>query len=394
MKTKNLKNLKKYLSLSFLIIIFLVSYLYQIISFPSKNRLFNQNDISHNYHNVSIIFKNSYFLFYNLIGYAIISVKHNPNLFLLRIPSLLVALAIVVITYRILRNWHGNYIAFVGTLLIISSAFMLHLGRIELNLINFLLIIPIILLVKILTATSISNTRLYVSLALLSMVILIPGGIFFVILFIYFSKKNLLTLVKNKINFKKIVLTILTGFYWFPLVVYSYLNNHSSYQSFIDIDIFSWRNFMHLSDILLPIKELFFSGINNQNIWLPGTPLFNGFMLIIFIFGLIYYFRNLTASRSKLLLSSLLVSYVLDIFNNNFIFLLISLVFFISITGLANLLVIWFKNFPLNKVARSVGYVLITILVLVAVYYNYRSYFIVWKYNNNTIALFDLKSKN
>lgn len=385
--------IKDNFSLIVVIFVFLCSYLYKLTDFPYKQLTLSSHTFP-NYSYFSNIWSNGYLIFYKLLLYFIRNVHLLSSVLILRLPAVIVAFCIVVISYFVIKKWHSEYLALMGSLLLLSWPLLLHLGRYQSSLVIYLLLIPSIYLIRIMSGSAIKDSRLYISLFLQSLIILIPGGIWFAFLSIYFNRKNLLTLFKNKVNLVKVILTLVSSLYWLPFIVNNMLLGRQQILYFFGLNNFRLNSLELLSTYFNPIKELFISGINNQSIWLPGIAIFNGFLITFFILGLIFYIRNFDANRSKLIIFSLVIAYILTIFNPNMLLVLSSAIFFISIFGVHSFISLWIKKFPINNIARTFAYSLVSLLILVSIFYNYRSYFIAWKYNQSTISSFDLLSNN
>jgi hypothetical protein len=60
-------------------------------------------------------------------------------------------------------------------------------------------------------------------------------------------------------------------------------------------------------------------------------------------------------------------------------------------TGIAYMLHEWFKVFPHNPIARSIGIIVIAIAILLTSVYQTRSYFVAWRYSPDTAKAFTEK---
>ena len=373
-----------------LFLTFIFSNLYDVNFFSRRTAILTQFRYDSQIRN---LWNDGMYLFYKALNYLIYAVSPRHNFFYL-LPSIIISLLTVIISYVILNKWHGKIIGFLGSLLLVSSPILLHLGRIQDYEINYILIIPIIYFIYLLTRITVDNRITYLIFFLYGVILLIPGGIFFVLLSVYLNKKILKSLVTNNFNFIKSILLLFFGFYWIPLVI-NYLSEKSSnYLNLLGISGFSNVNYKDLYTYFKPFNQVFVYGINRPTIWLHGTPLIDGSITILFVLGLYFYFRNLKANRTKLIFGTLILSYLLSILNTNFIFVFSIAVIFIAISGLHSLILLWNKYFPINKVAKGFAYSLIFILIFISLIYNYRSYFVAWKYSQNSIVSFDLKPKN
>jgi uncharacterized membrane protein (DUF485 family) len=71
--------------------------------------------------------------------------------------------------------------------------------------------------------------------------------------------------------------------------------------------------------------------------------------------------------------------------------MLVPVVYLILTTGIAYMLHDWFKVFPNNPIARSVGIGVIAVAILLTSVYQTRSYFVAWRYSTETRQAFTAK---
>ncbi len=373
-----------------LLIIFLavISYIYYLGTIPNINLTFmNYSGTLHGLINDPIN------LPYKFLQIAVSGLHLGGNIFSTRLPSAIIAIITVIIVYIVLQNWHSKRVSFLGAVLFLSSSWVIHAARYTDLTVEYLLVIPALLYCKILLNKALTkNSVIYLVLFIMSFILFIPGSIWLVLLTIFNNRQILKITIFRNINIKKIILLIFSSFYSIGLISYSIIKDHELIYQFSGLNYGINQKYLTINNIIRPIKYLFVSGPNNYYTWLPNTAIFDGFILLIFILGMIFYVSKLSAGRSKFLVGSLIISYMLAVVNYGTNFgLIVTLVYLIAITGLADLLQLWLKQFPFNKVARSFGIILISCLVFLSCLYNYRQYFVAWRYNSTVQSVFAKK---
>lgn len=388
---KILNKILNYKEIISILLITAISYFYDLQNIPLA---WSSSEISieKSFSTANFFFSNTLYFPYRLLNDVVYKLNLEKNLYFLRLPSALFVLIAVVLVYLIVLNWHGKRVAFLSSTMFLSSAWILHVGRLNSYQSIYLVIIPILILLKIKLGHSLKNNKIYLIAFINSLILFIPGVIWLDILMLYNSRKNLLFNLKKDKSIKHIILIVLFSFFWLPIVIYTIIQNNNLYLYLgLSISKLSY-SFMNL---IKPLKYIFISGPNSYLIWLPGTPIFNAFILALFVLGMFFYINHRGAGRSKFILFSLLISYLLIILGGtSYISIMVSLIYLVSFTGLADILQIWLKHFPYNKIARGFGIILLLIAIGLSCIYGYRSYFIAWHYNQNTQKIFANKTIN
>ena len=113
--------------------------------------------------------------------------------------------------------------------------------------------------------------------------------------------------------------------------------------------------------------------------------------LIFALLGLLVIFTDVRAPRGWLLLSmlisSLLIVAVLPVKDTNAYFLLPTISIFSGI-GLFTLWTRWRANFPTNKAARSFALIILGVVVVFSMSYNFERYYLAWSKVPETQAAF------
>ncbi len=82
------------------------------------------------------------------------------------------------------------------------------------------------------------------------------------------------------------------------------------------------------------------------------------------------------------------------VFGSVYISLFIPIFYIFTACGIFFFLNQWFSTFPHNPVARSIGYVMMSGLILIISFYHVSRYFIVWPRNDRVIGAFESVSSD
>jgi hypothetical protein len=144
-------------------------------------------------------------------------------------------------------------------------------------------------------------------------------------------------------------------------------------------------------NVLAIPKQLFWHGPDDNNLWLPGTPLLDIFTMGALLFGVYAYSFRLGLDRTRLLLAYGVVCCVLISLDNAVsIAILLPAVYIIAAAGVALLLQQWFTVFPRNPFARSIGIIFVCAAVAASSLYNINHYFVAWQHAPETKQTFNI----
>ncbi len=125
--------------------------------------------------------------------------------------------------------------------------------------------------------------------------------------------------------------------------------------------------------------QLFVKGPDNPAFWLGSLPVLDIFSTSMFILGTyrLYYQRKL--DRTKLLMVSLATGSLLIALGGPVnLTLILPFVYIVVASGISLMLQQWFTVFPKNPLARNIGVTILTIPLLISVFYNLNRYFVAW----------------
>jgi hypothetical protein len=100
----------------------------------------------------------------------------------------------------------------------------------------------------------------------------------------------------------------------------------------------------------------------------------------LFLIGMYAYQKNAKLERTKIMLLTAFLGILLGALGQVTIgiFLIMPYVYSVIAAGISYVLDEWYGVFPRNPFARSFGLLLVTIVVLISVYYQATRFFVVW----------------
>ena len=144
----------------------------------------------------------------------------------------------------------------------------------------------------------------------------------------------------------------------------------------------------HIAEVPL---HLFIYGQGNPVYELGHLPALSIFSLVMFGFGVYVYTQHAKLRRFRTLAAFLVAGcIVVGLGGPTNIGFIVPFLFIVVSAGIGYLLQQWYKVFPRNPVAQTVGVSTIVIVVLLAFTYNVRAYFDSWANASSTQSVFQL----
>lgn len=298
----------------------------------------------------------------------------------IRLLSVVVLLLSLLCFYKFLVYITSRRIAVAGLLLFASSTWTLALTRQDSLMTIMFGFIPIILYMgQKLINTNSAGTKAII-LLLFAQLLFIPGAIWFILvatvsLAMYYKREFKGILVFSSLA---LITTLLAYSY---ILLYLSLDFKEEVLRFLgfgfgqipSLDII-WDNLINLPN------QLFFNGVDDYSVWLHNTPVIDWVSLVFLAAGLIYITKTKIRPINKsLILAFSVLALILMIINGiTYISLFLPLVYLLIALGIAYLLDQWLIIFPHNPLARSVGIVLVGVLIILICGYNVERYFVGW----------------
>lgn len=320
---------------------------------------------------------------YNLILFGLQFVAQPETaVALLRGVSVLLSLLAVLSFYRIARWQHSLASAAIGTVSFMTSAWLLVVGRTVSA--DIMLVAPIFLLALCVGMYKDQRKSSLLSIAILAPLVLYIPGMVWLLIPVYlllsssFSRQIRAVSPAFMLWFMGIggifLVPALVSFVWPPEGV----TTLSTLRSFAGLpEVFP--PILELPGNLLDVlKNLFFSGSSDPSLYIDKAPLVSFFVAITFILGLYKMIRTFTLDRSRITIAWLVIGSILTAIGGVSITLLLVPVFLASLEGIRFLFDEWFRVFPRNVFAKTVGVGLISVVVATSASYQLVSYFVAW----------------
>jgi len=313
--------------------------------------------------------------------------RHGQSL--TRLPNVLFgALTIVSFTWLV-RLWHGTRTALFAGLLFTCSAWTLHVSRLASNDILYLWVAPTLLLAQLAQQRRPKQAMVfYGSLALLGLLLYIPGLVWLVLLSIFWQRSTIKQGWQYFDLWWQRSLYVLTGIIWLPLLLIN-LTRAGNIKTWLGLpQKFPSATLVIKHLIGVPV-HLFVRGPQYPQLWLGRAPLLDVFTLVMSLLGIYFYATRWKAQRSRILGSFLIVGVILvGLGGPVSLSLLIPIIYFCVAIGITYFLHEWLQVFPRNPLARSLGIGLIALAIAISCLYNLRAYFVAWPNNPTTQTTF------
>lgn len=335
------------------------------------------------------LYRQALYLPLNVVRSIIFVFSGQHDQLLSRLPNAIFG-AVTILTFGyLLKLWHGTRTAIMGTILFASAAWTLHVSRLASNDVVYLWFAPTLLLLQALLHRQATKPAIfYGSLLVWGVLLYVPGGVWLVALSVFWQRRAIKTGWQHFQRWWQRLLYLFTGGLCLPLLVID-LERPGNFRTWLGLP----PDFGNLATMLkhfgaVPI-HLFIHGPDSPQLWLGRAPLLDIFTLVACVLGIYFYVRHLAAARSQVLASYFIVSSILVGLGGPVSFsLIVPLVYLFAATGIAYLLREWFRVFPSNPLARSLGLGLIIVAITVSGIYNTRAYFTAWANSPITVTTF------
>ena len=313
----------------------------------------------------------------------------HRNLYFFRLLSILPALAAALLVYWIVSRYHGYKIAILASSLLITNYAVLIISRVASPISTQLL--PLVLLIAIILYLEQPPVNLYPLLAMEVAIIgclYIPGMIWIVAAILGLNTKILKKTIFARSLTERVIMLLVAILSLVPLL-YRLVAHYTSSQ------LLNWLGYAlhgttHAmsnlgSNIINTVLDLFIhSNRLNSSLSLGHLPLITVAQSVIIVVGLYYYASRRTNVRWRNLLIIFLITWLIIGFGVVSVYSLLPLCSILTGTGLAYLLKKWYEVFPRNLVAKYLGIVTLSTVVVLVCILSLRTYYVAWAYNPST----------
>ena len=318
------------------------------------------------------------------------------NLYGARVASVVFGLFATALMYYIVRIWFNIRIATIGTLLFITSSWLLHTTHQATPLI-LLVAGPLLAVAPLAWFT---RTRRYRTLAFMSLAAGLGVAAYIPFMFWLIAASLIIIVRKEKTllsNLKPIQFFGALGLY--VLIVTPLIVSLAHYPGQI-LELLGGSKSIpsittYFSHLLQVFTSIFIHAPLLPELRIGHLPTLDVFSTAMFILGLYYSYQRKTNIKTITLFSSMLLLLLIIPFSPNFsmdIVLLLPFVYIGIITGIVELINQWFTYFPRNPLARNIGISLLVFSISLTSAYHLESYFVAWPNDPDTKAVYVIKS--
>lgn len=329
---------------------------------------------------------------FNIIAYlfGLAHIGSEQSILPLRAAATALGLLTLTTFYWLVRHWHGERSAILGTIAFGCSAWFLHTARLGTPDILMFMLIGLVACSVWLKQTD-NPLVLLVGFGLVAGLLYIPGMIWLLIAASIWQWRTITRLFKEHFTLMSLgslgVLVLIT-----PLVWASYKSIETA-KLIAGLPAEGWPQILDaLKNLALIPYNLLVRGPLDPENWLGRLAILDAFCIAMLVLGGYMYFRHIKLARSKMVVVALVVGSLLIALGGAVsISILIPFIYVLIAAGIGLLLDRWQKVFPRNIIAQSVAVGLVSIAVIAVSWYGLRHYFVAWPNAPATKQVFTIK---
>lgn len=334
------------------------------------------------------IAENPMFLPFKLGEYILIKLNFDLPI-LVRSVSAVIGFFCVWGFYLLMKRWHTRRVAILGTLMFLSSSWFLATARSATPLILYVFnVLSVIFIGALVYQKKASKTSLLLAAVCSALLVYSPGLIWLLLIGIIWQFKGIISLLKQNPVWLWLTAAIIFTILLLPAVYAVYLN-----PSYI-------LKILAIPETLLPLEmakrlllvpsQLFIHG-PAEAYWLARLPFLDLFSGAMFAVGFYSYYLRFKLRRTRFLLWISIVLILLVALVNLPVTVFLPITYIVIASGITLLMQQWLTVFPRNPLARNTGIALVVIAVLASSWFQINRYFIAWRYNKTTQAIYQHK---
>lgn len=280
--------------------------------------------------------------------------------------------------FMILRHAFSSRTAVFGSSLFMSSAWTLHIGRTAMPEATFFLIIPLLIVAVWLEKTSRHQISIIVLSCIIALTFYVPGFWLLLLAIIIWERSAIIkALATNtlwiRILCSSIIIVGLAPLVWATIQTPSLVLSASGLPTQLP-------TIQALAKNLISIPaNLFIFGPADPARWLGRLPIldmFSAVMMTLGIYSLRFHIRKYYVQL--LLMTCIVLLLVITAGGLVTISALIPLVYLFIAAGIAFMLQQWLSVFPKNPLANFSATAMISVVVLLVIYFHINQYFVAW----------------
>lgn len=325
---------------------------------------------------------------YKIVDFALLHLREH-SVATARLASVGFALVAVMLFFVIMLRWHGRRSAWLATALFATSGWLLHIGRLGMADIVWVVVpLALVLLGSWITTTEHHGLAVFATVFMFGLALFVPAAIWFVVATAVLSGKAIANHV-TKLKGWQLASASLICLLFVGTLVYSFYRSPDLVRPWLGLPhtMPSMTGALRLwADSVL---YLFVRGPGDSALWLGHAPILDVFTTAVCLLGIYFYAKHFRNPRARLLVIFAIIGSILTALNGAAsMSWLVPLAYLVAGTGLTYLLRQWLTVFPRNPVARAAGVTLITLAVLTSAMYHSVAYFVAWQHSPATTAVF------
>ncbi len=301
-----------------------------------------------------------------------------------RTPGVITALIFTFCYFTIVRNWFSRRIAWLATVLIVSSSWFLHMTGVSLPEASYLLLLVPFVCGIYMRANRYSELATWGFTTACIMLLYVPGMSWFVVPALIWQWKQLVLSVKSLSLPGRIIggLLLISG--TAPLVLGA-IHDTSLLLTLLNIPNEISSITSAPSTMLSSVGMLLWRSTDLPILGIANLPILNGTMILLFVLGMYHMYRKKNLDRAKLLVASLVFGLIVIGLSGAKvpISILLPSASIAIAAGLALLLQRWLVVFPKNPFARRLALAFLITTVVVSGVYETTRYFIAWPHSDD-----------
>ena len=326
---------------------------------------------------------------YKLAVFGLVKWQHG-GVFMLRSVSAIFAIAMIYLFYYVLRQWYARRTAILGTTLFATSSWLLHYARLAQPDIMYIALIAAITYGTWLRQTKKTSLVIVVGGLLAVFLLYIPGLIWLVIAGGWWQRRSIFKHYRHYTVTGLIMITVSAGLL-VPLI-YGLATHPNLIRQLFGLQLPGYPDVWAVlrSIAIIPYQLAVHANVNPV-VWLGNLPLLDVFALAMLVLGIYKHFFMRGLDRARVLLGIAVISVVLIGFGIVNTIILLPVLYILVASGIGLMLQQWFTVFPRNPLAGLIGTTLISLAVLMTMFYHINHYYIAWPNSNDTKSVFIVK---
>jgi len=327
---------------------------------------------------------------FTMVAYLFGLIFGHDNLIAFRAAATAYGLLTLTTFYWLVRHWHGERSAILGTVVFGCSAWFLHVARLGTP--EALLYIPLVLTAGGVWLKHTDNRAVLIGgFALAAALLYMPGMIWFVIVVALWQARNIGRLFKKHLALMlggaALMLALLA-----PLGLAIYRSPELA-KVIAGLPAKGWPDPIDSLTRLAHIPyNLVLRGPLMPEHWLGRLAILDAFGIAMLTLGVYLYTRHPKLLRSRMIAVALIVGTVLASLGGGVsISVLMPFVYVLVAAGIGFMLDRWQQVFPRNVIAQTVSAAFMSLAVIASAWYGFRHYFVAWPEAPTTKQVFVIK---